>query len=350
MPGVFDYTGSKIATLDVGQMIRRNPEPVYTSECRQCGARGQSVTQRQCREGSARCRAAGHGKIERPTSRDLLREQKRIAAEREAEREAAEREASAARMEAETADWERPTKYAPTPTKHVVMSERERMELRAFKEAEEAERAAADAPRLEAERKQVELIAELQEEQQRTLRQLHSLERERVATGRDDAFQIDPATIGEGIPIGQIDAWHAAQSTQFLADNPSYFPCKENEAVIIAYIERNAPGLKLLSAVQLTAAYKRLKEFGLLKEKPAPVVQPTPQPARVNLAIEREQPKEDPNVEHGWDWTTGQPMTLTARQVLLLSAEDYRRFKKLDKAALELPNVGPGPRGFHAHI
>lgn len=42
MPGVHDYAGSKIGTLDVGQMIRRNPEPVVhkrVSPVRSAGAK-----------------------------------------------------------------------------------------------------------------------------------------------------------------------------------------------------------------------------------------------------------------------------------------------------------------------
>jgi hypothetical protein len=248
-------------------------------------------------------------------------------------------------MEAETADYSRPERYQPDPTPR-EMTQRERDSLREFKAAEEQAQREADAPRIAAERAAAEHVEQLRSEQEETLRLLRAVERERIATNTDDEFVIDPATIGESaaVAVAKLEAWHAAQSTEFLASNPQYLRCPENEQAIIAYIERNAPGLKLLSATQMTAAYRRLRDLGLLKERPAPV---TPAPPTVEHRTERKPAPQPTNpldeVVDGWEIDGSAPRRWTGRELERLSADDYRRAMRLYKADLELPNIGPGP-------
>ena len=302
----------------------------------QCGAQSSEAHDRLV-SGAARCLASNCGKP--AVKRDRLADERRAAAQRESERAADERQASAAKMEAETEGYTRPVKYAPTPAPP-VMRERDRLEIRAFNEQEAAEQRAADAPRLEAERRNAERVAVLQSEHQNTLRQLRSLERERVSTGEDDAFQVDPDTVGpnNGIKPDQVASWQAAQFTTFISNNPGYYRCDENGAAISDYLERNCPGLKLISAKQLEAAYKRLSEFGLLKERPAP----TPKPAPVQSKPAPAEPKK-PKAEliDGWDITSGEPRKWTPRELDRLSSTDYRRALRLYKEDLALPSVGP---------
>jgi hypothetical protein len=262
-------------------------------------------------------------------------------------RVAEEQAASLRKMEVETQGYERPERYAPTPGP-AEMSNRERRSLAAWREEQEAEQRALDAPRLEAERKNAERVEQLHTEQESTLRQLHSVARENVLNLPDEAFQIDPATIGESatVPVAELDAWHAAQSTQFLADNSQYLRCPENEAAILGYIERNAPGLKLLSAKQLTDAYRRLRDLGLLKERPAPVIKPAPQPAEHRTERKPAPKPTNPldEVVEGWQVDGSAPRLWTGRELERLSGDDYRKALRLYKADLELPNTGPSVR------
>ncbi|MBW4039201.1 MAG: hypothetical protein HIU91_10065 [Acidobacteria bacterium] len=345
MNGLENLEGRQFGTLRTTRMVRRSPEPAYAVVCERCSTES-TATHTRLRNGAAVCRNSSCGKTAIPNRRDLLAEQRRIAAEREADASAAAAERAASRMQAETQDYERPSKYAPKPGPK-VMTQRERDSLREFREAEEAEQRAADAPRIAAEREQAERIVQLQEENVAALRQLRAVERERVLNLPDEEFRIDPSTVGASgaVPLDKLASWHAAQSTQFLADNPQYYRCPENEKAIIAYIERNAPGIKLLSAVQLTAAYRRLRDLGLLRERPAPVM-PEPEPVE---RLSPPPPVEKPvnpldELVDGWEIDGSAPRKWTGRELERLSGDDYRRALRLYKADLELPNVGPSVR------
>lgn len=350
-PGVIDFTGTTVNTLQVGRTIRVRPAPVHETQCTVCNTRS-TATYTAIRDGSARCKFSGCGKTSQSISR-VNDPRNRVAERIEAERIEAERLASSARMESETATYRlasRRQTFGNDP--EAVETERQRLERRAWAEQMEAERLEAERPAREAERKQQERIEQLQTEHQNTLRQLHTIDRERVANGKDEAFVIDPATtsgFGTGVPPAEIEQWHKAEMRKFINANPEYHPCPENVDAILAYIDRQVPGgLKLLSAVQIERAYKRLNEFGLLKQRPAPAPKPAPAP-RVNLSSAPEPPKattlKDDGSEMGWDWTTGQPLTLTRRQVERLSATEYREFKKLDGEALSLRPLSPIYRG-----
>jgi hypothetical protein len=343
MPGIVDQTGTKVNTLRVGEMVSRHPRPRYRTTCETCGSQSTESHDR-IKSGAARCLASNCGKVAQP-KRDHLDDDRRAAAQREDARLAEDRAASLRRMEFET-DGHEVRKSRP-PVVESPMSERDRISLREFREAEEAARRAADAPRLEAERKQAKRIAELQSEYENNTRKLQSTIRERVTTGKDEAFQIDPETT-KPIPTAQVEQWHKEQMAKFLADNPTYFPCRENEDAMVGYLDRNAPDLKLVSAAQLTSAYTRLKEFGLLKERPAPVPAPMVRstPVKVNLTITPETPTQPTDgLVDGWDLVSGEPRKWTQRELDHLSADQYRRALRLYKAALSLPNAGPGPVG-----
>lgn len=61
MHGTADYSGERIKTLRIGEMVDRYPQPRYSTVCEQCGAKG-TVSQRDLASGKARCMAAGCGK------------------------------------------------------------------------------------------------------------------------------------------------------------------------------------------------------------------------------------------------------------------------------------------------
>ncbi len=190
--------------------------------------------------------------------------------------------------------------------------------------------------REEAEREQHEReererpVRAAQEQFNQTARQLHATIRERILTQRDDEFRLDPATT-RPIPIAQVPSWQKVQGEAFKAANPDYWPTPENEAVLVGYIERNHPGIKLVSARQLTEAYRRLSEFGLLQERSAPehILEPTPEPVTVYA-----QPAE-PTGQEGWDLKTGEKQFFTDYQIARMSADEFRKVFRLGQPRIK---------------
>lgn len=159
---------------------------------------------------------------------------------------------------------------------------------------------------------------------------------ESVAAGPDPLFAgVDPETI-EGrisVPVNQVGTWNKNEADKFKQNCPDYCVCPENFEALAGYLERNAPGLVLVSAKQLEAAFRRLQSLGLLKEHPVVTSQPEPEKSKataVNLEIA---PPSDPNspdaVVDGWDLESGAPRKWANRELDKLSSTDYRRALRL---------------------
>jgi hypothetical protein len=336
MDGLEDLEGRRVGTLRVGRMVSRRPAPRYTVKCDQCGAES-TESQSRIQSGAARCMSSSHGNTTTKRGRDLLGEQRQQIAERENQRRAEELAASAARMEFEADGHTPPLSFAEQQAR--ILRERRDQEAR-------AEREATEAPRRKAEQQR---IAELQAEQERTLRQLHAIERERVANGTDDEFTVDPATVGKSNAVApeKVAAWQQAQFSEFLQNNPGYYKCDANAKILTDYFERNVPGgLPLLSAAQLSAAYKRLNEFGLLKAKPAPA------PAKPKLVPEfmldyepaKTPSKPEPVMFDGWDLETGEPRVYSEKEIQRMSSTQMAHALQMRaRGEMELPRIGPGP-------
>lgn len=211
------------------------------------------------------------------------------------------------------------------------MRERDRLSVKQHREAieaqERAEREASERP-----------IREAESKLQQTQRELVKVYRARLL-GQvidPDRISIDPSVQGVRMAEKQASEFNATEFRKFTAQNPElYFP-HELLHNIGEYFDRN--GLRIITASMLAALIDRYRDAGLLPERPAPEPEPEPE-----SSIEPEPTVSD--VEVGVDWMTGRELILTRKQVELLSADDYRRFKRLTKAAIALPNVGPGPRG-----
>jgi hypothetical protein len=99
MIGVADFTGQRISTLRIGEMVNRHPLPRYTTICERCGTRG-TAGQRDIATGKARCLFAGCGK-------DRLREYLSDTPRKSAEREAARKRKAVSDAEAQLKDTHR---------------------------------------------------------------------------------------------------------------------------------------------------------------------------------------------------------------------------------------------------
>jgi len=322
--GKVDLTGRTVNGLRVERMTQRQPLR-YAVKCETCSATTSESHERLI-HGAAKCRNANCGKIDRKQER--LIEAERIADEARYAAEEADRAARLARMEADTADYVRPERYAPKPPEHLIMSERERLSIREHQQAEEAEQAALDAPRLQAEAEAAEQIAQVEEQFKETASNLARVQREQIATGKDDQFVIDPATCGTGIPTKEVATWQSSQYTQFLTDNPEFHQCPENAEAISSYLARNTQKpLKLISAKQLGDAFRRLSEYGLLKSKPAPERKPLERPQHINLdfAPEPIKPVTEPKTYKGRDYATGLEREFTEREINRMGSLEFQR-------------------------
>jgi hypothetical protein len=286
MNGVALLTGQHVNTLLVGEMVSRHPSPRYEVTCERCGTRS-TAGQAQITNRVARCLSGNCGK---------------------------------AHIQEHLTD---------TPSKaRRRAEEQEAARLRERQEQEAAELTATE------------------EEFKRLQRDIGLTVRARILTGKDDEFVIDPATFTP-IPAGtSVDDWHRKESAKFLQENPDYFPCEENLQAIKGYIDRNAPKIRLVSAIQLEGAFKRLREYGLLKQRPIPEPAPRPAPVKVNLTITPSVAPSGPASESrkGFDPETGLEREYTPREIDKMSADQFRRIFRIYRDELTLPNVGPGAR------
>jgi hypothetical protein len=270
-----DLGGRLIDTLRVGQIVRRDPEPLWSVVCERCRSEGVEKHARLT-NGSASCRASICG---------------RAAQVREA--------------------------IEDTPAK-----------------ARRREQQAEAKQRREAEAKQAARLAAQEATFKSTANQLASTIREGILKGRDDEVYEDPATRGRTMPQVEATVFNRDQFAIFCQRNPNYAELsRHNLKVIEAYLERNGVD-KIVSAVTLERAVKRLDSYGLL-ERPAQAPTPPPPPAarEVNLTIEPAQ-TETPRLHVGID-ADGRECELTDAQVERMTAKEFRRAFKLHQPDLE---------------
>jgi hypothetical protein len=219
-----------------------------------------------------------------------------------------------------------------------MITERSRLESRKWRaelaEQERIEQEKRDAPRKAAEAKVAEFEAQLQENH----RKLRQLEAEKIQKQRDEALDLGELS-GATMTKAEADANNEREANLFVAQCPEYAPYKtdENRDKILKYLV-DVNGVHIWSVKILKDAFCRLRDLGLLTEKPAPV--PAARPVHDTEVIP-ETPKE-PETFQGWDPNTDEPITLTKRQVNLLSSEEYKAIFRLRKSDLALPMIGPG--------
>lgn len=334
MPGLLNMEGRVVNSLRIEKMIARHPQPRYETTCERCGTRS-TASQDALTSGAARCRADACGKPVRVRSRDLTEERKRIA-EREAERLAEESELSERRMAAETEDWERPSKYAPEPDLQPSMSERERLAARERREQEEQERRAAEAPRLEAERRANEEQAAREAAEQARKEKRIAIERELVQEVSDPKLYVSPAMRSASMPQAEAERFTTQQAEQF-AQSPEYVPYRslENADVILSYLRRN--GIHIADVETIRAAFRRLRDLGLLKQKPAPAAAaPVEQPRQSRPPIDRPSTAVQPKTYRGRDYATGRERDFTQREVDRMSSLEFQRAFKVVPSVRDL--------------
>lgn len=108
-----------------------------------------------------------------------------------------------------------------------------------------------------------------------------------VKAGRPDpAFKIPESAKALRMPILQAKEFTRQQAEIFVANTPEYFPSRENFAAISKYLNEN--GLVIPNAECFRRAWLRLRELGMIQERPAPAqelplqpeAEPTPEEIR----------------------------------------------------------------------
>lgn len=194
------------------------------------------------------------------------------------------------------------------------MSERFRLERREFMreyEAQEKEKA----------EERMRPVKELEEKNKKLLKEVYEVERENVSLGQDASAYVSPR-LYERMPADQVESFNKEASERFVRDHPDYYACPENREALISYLQRQKVD-KFFDYDTLAAAYKRLKSFGLLKEKPVPPP-PPPDPKPAPKPVEA--PKlTKPQMTLGHDPTTGKERAYSDREIALMSSDEYRR-------------------------
>lgn len=324
MPGLLDLTGRQFGTLKAQRMVSRHPEPKYAVRCEKCDATSEA-THSSLVNGAARCRNSSCGKQQRQSGRELLAEQQRKAAEREAARRAEDLEASELRMSAESDGWERPSQYRPAPSEYQPLSERDRIALRERREAEEQERIEAERPRLEAARKANEerKVAE-QHEHERSEKQ-RSYWSEWVLNDRDPKLFVSETMLRASMPLSEADAFNESAVKKFVSDTHEYrdYRTPENADHILSYLSRN--GVRIIDVDTLKGAFVRLRDLGILHKKPAPPPVEPPRPMNLTITRPALPTPPGPKVHIGRDYNTGSDREFTQREVDRMSSKEYAR-------------------------
>jgi hypothetical protein len=335
MNGLVDLTGQQFGTLKVGDMRERRPQPRYRTTCTQCGAQS-TASQTHLTNGVARCLNANCGKSTTKRGRDLLSEQRQQITERENQRRAEELAASAARMEADTQDYERPERYSPIPDTHVVLTQRQRLEIQAKREHEESEERERQRPAREAaeraEREQARRVTAQHEREQN----IQKYWAQAVQESPDPKLFISPELVTASMSTKEATAHNERETAKFMETTPEYaeYRTSSNADHIIAYLAKN--GVKIFDALTLKAAFVRLRSLGILTKKPAPAPQPKPadQPRRVNLTIDPGPSKPVARNNVGRDQRTGEIREFSDFEIRHMSSTEFKRTFGI------LPSVG----------
>lgn len=186
--------------------------------------------------------------------------------------------------------------------------------LRSFTEAEEARE------RDERERFIQEAAAPLKQ----TAREFGLLMRQKIATGKDPDFAISPELVGKRLSVAEAERYNKEQADLFIASSPEYLPymLRENALAIVAYLHRN--GVEIFSVAELSRAFTKLRDFGLLTEKSEPEQEPVQA-----IPDTVEEPKRDDGIMDGFDLETGEPRRYSAFEIDRMSAETFKRTFRL---------------------
>ena len=142
--------------------------------------------------------------------------------------------------------------------------------------------------------------------------------REAVIAGKPDPGWNPSIRSGPKMSVADEKTFVREQARLFAENNNSEFlPSKENFNNILEYLWTQ--GVSTPHQEALKAAWLRLRELGLIEERPA--VEPEPEPAPVQEPIETPADYE----VSGFDPETGEPRKFTQREIWKMDSNTYRK-------------------------
>lgn len=328
-----DWTGRQTTEgLRVLRLVSKRPAVVWATQCIKCGTETSvphsKISYQKCRNGAC-------GKpLRKPSRLEIERE---AARERQRVLDETAHRLSELRMADETRDHHMPASNPQTFGNSAPTTERARAEARARREEQEAEERAA---REERERPVRELTDKLNE----THRKIAAMERDVLTNPavRDPNFYHDKVCDDMGFLTAEgIAEWNAAEFRNFAQNHKEFGITDRNLEMLNGYFAKHS--VLLFTHEMLERFYRRAIACGVEFDKPEPEREETV-PVLQSLAKKPEKPK--PETYQGFDLITGEPRTYTAKEIDRMTSEQMRRALQLkSRGFLELPNIGPGPRG-----
>jgi hypothetical protein len=147
--------------------------------------------------------------------------------------------------------------------------------------------------------------------------------REAVLAGKPDpGWKIPASAVGLKMTLEQGRAYAREQGELFVKHNPDYYPCSSNLNDMREYLISQDLSIPTEECFRL--AWLRLRELGLIEERP--VLEPEPEPAPI-----QETPTETPAeyLIDGFDPTTGEPRKFTQREIWNMDSNTYRKAFKV---------------------
>jgi hypothetical protein len=144
-------------------------------------------------------------------------------------------------------------------------------------------------------------------------------DRQAVLAGKPDpGWKIPASGSGQNMSVAEEKAFVREQAQSFCDANPDFLPSKTNFNSILAYLWTQGVSIPTQQCLEL--AHKRLRELGLIEERPA--VEPEEEPTSIE-----EPPSETPGDYEvsGFDPETGEPRKFTQREIWRMDSATYRK-------------------------
>lgn len=326
-----DWTGKTTpGGLNVIGLKSRRPV-AWKVRCAGCGA---ETVIPHSRIEYAECQSSACKLPVRKRTRDDEERERRVARERAALLE--ENRIAELRMARETADHTIKSSRPPVP-EYVPMSDRDRQAIRARREEEHREEEERQRP-----------IKEATEQLNAMHREIAKIQADTLTNDKvlDADLWIDPTVDGIEMKKSEAAKFNKYHLTLFAEEHPNIAGTERNARLLVNYFEKH--GLHIVTFQMLERLFQRLVAAGVFfDEKPAPEPEPMDYSKRDPVEVRIAPPvKPQPVTYRGWD-EDGNEREYTEREVSRWSSSEMKRRLRLTAAsgALDLPNVGPGPKG-----
>ncbi len=146
----------------------------------------------------------------------------------------------------------------------------------------------------------------------------HEEAKNAVLAGKPDPdWKIPSSAAGLSMSVEQARKYATEQGRLFVEHNPEFYPCPSNVAAITEYLTTNSVVIPNEECCRL--AWVRLRELGMIEERPAPAKEPEPvtQPSEPIPA--------ETELLDGFDVVTGEPRKYTQREIWNMDSSTYRK-------------------------